>query len=127
MALSRGVQPVYLRCNQGTVQWNYPQGALRIVLQHRSPGNPFTACIRRSKSSSGARLHLAGRKRLHLVFGQDDPLDLVRCVASQDGQMALYVEADPIADSLRKETTGFSYHLKKRTRRSVEEFVDGMN
>ncbi|KAG8199595.1 hypothetical protein JTE90_009432 [Oedothorax gibbosus] len=124
MALSKSIQPVYLRCNQGTVQWRYPQGALRIVLQHRTPGTPFSACIRRSSTSSGARIHLAGKTRLHRVFSKEDPADLVRCVGSVDGKVALYVEADSIGSVLRKEMMDFSYYLKRRTRRSVKEFTD---
>ncbi|GIY37751.1 meteorin-like protein [Caerostris extrusa] len=121
MALSRRIQPVYLRCNQGTIHWNYPQGALRVDLQYRSSGTsstPFSACIRRSAGSSGARIYLAERKKLHLIFNSDDPMDLVKCVSSQRGQVALYVEADPITDFLRRATLEFNYHLKKISRRS---------
>ncbi|KAF8768143.1 Meteorin-like protein like [Argiope bruennichi] len=125
MALSRGVQPVYLRCNQGTIRWHYPQGALRIVLQYRSAGSPFSACIRRSKGSSGARIYLAGKKKLHLIFGSEDPVDLVKCVSSQEGQVTLYMEADPIADLLRRATAEFSYHLKKISRLPNQNLADG--
>ncbi|GFQ93517.1 meteorin-like protein [Trichonephila clavata] len=124
MALSRGVQPVYLRCNQGTIRWHYPQGALRIVLQSRSAGSPFSACIRRSKGSSGARIYLAGKKKLILIFNSEDPVDLVRCVTSEEGRVTLYVEADPISDLLRRTTAEFSYHLKKVSRRSNESLAD---
>ncbi|XP_055936470.1 meteorin-like protein [Argiope bruennichi] len=124
MALSRGVQPVYLRCNQGTIRWHYPQGALRIVLQYRSAGSPFSACIRRSKGSSGARIYLAGKKKLHLIFGSEDPVDLVKCVSSQEGQVTLYMEADPIADLLRRATAEFSYHLKKISRLPNQNLAD---
>ncbi|KAG1658620.1 hypothetical protein GQR58_022874 [Nymphon striatum] len=27
---TRGVQPIYLRCNQGKIQWKYPRGGLRV-------------------------------------------------------------------------------------------------
>ncbi|XP_035224903.1 meteorin-like protein [Stegodyphus dumicola] len=124
MALSRGVQPVYLRCNQGTIRWHYPQGALRIVLQHRTEGSNFSACIKRSNTTSGARIYLAGIKKLHLVFNNDDPKDLVRCVSSQRGQVALYMEANPITDALRQATAEFSYHLKKVATRSSKDFSD---
>ncbi|GFS60871.1 meteorin-like protein [Nephila pilipes] len=124
MALSRGVQPVYLRCNQGTIRWHYPQGALRIALQSRSAGSPFSACIRRSKGSSGARIYLAGKKKLHLIFISEDSVDLVKCVTSQEGQVTLYVEADPISDLLRRATAEFSYHLKKIPRRSNKSLAD---
>ncbi|XP_054718078.1 meteorin-like protein [Uloborus diversus] len=124
MALSRGVRPVYLRCNQGKVRWSYPQGALRIVLQHRPAGKEFVACVRRSNGSSGARIYVAGRKKLHRVFSPRDALGLVKCVASQRGQVALYVEADPVTDALRRATSEFSYHLKRRTGRSIENDVD---
>ncbi|XP_015928933.1 meteorin-like protein [Parasteatoda tepidariorum] len=124
MALSRGVQPVYLRCNQGTVRWHYPQGALRIVLQHRSAGSSFSACVRRSKNSTGARIYLAGHKTLHQLFNSNDPIDLVKCVSSQSGQVTLYAEADPIADILRKATAEFSYHLKRIYKKTEYAVID---
>lgn len=114
----KGVQPVYLRCVQGTVKWNYPHGALRVVLRKGVSGNEFRACLRMTKGSSGARVYLTGKKKLHLLFTPDDPSDLVKCVTSRDGQVALYVEADPLISRLIKAVSGFVYHLKHFPRRS---------
>lgn len=122
MSLIRGVQPVYLRCNQGTIHWQYPMGALRIVLQHRTALGDFSACVRRTNSSSGARIYLASKKRLHPVFRLEDPPDIVRCVTGNP--VVLYVEADPLADVLNRETMEFSYHLKKTVKRAERSYVN---
>lgn len=37
----RGVQPVYLKCSQGSVTWLYPRGALRVVLRYGTGGKDF--------------------------------------------------------------------------------------
>ncbi|GFY77153.1 meteorin-like protein [Trichonephila inaurata madagascariensis] len=29
--VTRGVQPLYLRCTQGHIKWHYPRGALRAL------------------------------------------------------------------------------------------------
>lgn len=123
MSLIRGVQPVYLRCNQGTIRWHYPFGALRIVLQHLQSSGDFSACIRRTNSSSGARIYLASKKRLHPVFRTGDPSDIVRCVTGNP--VALYVEADPPSDFVNHETMEFSYHLKKLVKRAQRSYING--
>lgn len=124
MSLVRGVQPVYLRCNQGTIRWQYPLGALRIVLQHRSAHHgEYSACIRRTNISSGARIYLASKKRLHPVFRPEDSPELVRCVTGNP--VALYVEADPLADILNRETMEFSYHLKRIVKKAERSYVNG--
>uniref|UniRef100_T1J800 NTR domain-containing protein n=1 Tax=Strigamia maritima TaxID=126957 RepID=T1J800_STRMM len=99
----RGVQPVYLRCSQGTVFWRWPRGALRIVLRMGSAGRDFKGCLRANSSESArVRVYLEGKQKLHLLFAATDgrPSQLPRCFNSHHGQVALYVEADTASSSL---------------------------
>ncbi|XP_054720492.1 uncharacterized protein LOC129230110 isoform X1 [Uloborus diversus] len=107
----RGVQPLYLRCTRGHIKWHYPRGALRALLRPRLTN--FQGCIRVSANSTGARLFLEGEKRLYPLYRADDgkPEDYHRCFTSRRGQVALYIEADPPLDILRKDVVEFSYDL----------------
>ncbi|XP_042908297.1 meteorin-like protein [Parasteatoda tepidariorum] len=108
---SQGVHPIYLRCTQGHIKWHYPRGALRALL--RPPLSGFQGCIRIAANSTGARLYLEGETRLFLLYkaGDGKPEGLHRCFTSRRGQVALYIEADPPLDILRKDTVEFSYDL----------------
>lgn len=121
LGVKRGVQPIYLRCSQGRVQWHYPNGALRVVLRHGTSGRDFRGCIRLAKNSTGARIYLEGRRKLHPIYSKGDgrPIDLMRCFTSTNGQVALYVESEPIRDQLRKEMADFSYDLQTVSRKSL--------
>lgn len=118
---SRGVQPIYLRCSQGHIEWHYPRGALRVVLRHGTSGRDFRGCLRVGQQSSGARIYLEGHRKLHHLFGQEDnrPVDLLRCFTSVDGQAALYVESEPARDPLLKEVAQFSYDLRPVSKRAL--------
>lgn len=107
----RGVKPLYLRCTQGHIKWHYPRGALRTLL--RPPLSNFQGCIRVSANSTGARLYLEGERKLFPLFrpGDGKSAELHRCFTSRRGQVALYVEADPPTDLLRKDTIEFTYDL----------------
>lgn len=107
----KGVQPLYLRCTQGHIKWHYPRGALRALL--RPPISNFRGCIKVSANSTGARLYLEGQKRLYPLYkaGDGKSDELHRCFTSRKGQVALYVEADPPLDILKKDTMEFSYDL----------------
>uniref|UniRef100_A0A2R5L442 Putative secreted protein n=1 Tax=Ornithodoros turicata TaxID=34597 RepID=A0A2R5L442_9ACAR len=109
---SREVVPVYLRCDQGTIVWHYPRGALRVLLRHGTSGRDFRACVRVASNSSGAAIHLEGHRRLLPVFQgpREDGEDTVRCFASYRGQVALFLEATP-GPHLRRNTLRLWYHL----------------
>lgn len=110
---SREVVPVYLRCDQGTVVWHYPRGALRVLLRHGSSGRDFRACVRISANSSGAAVHLEGHRQLLPVYQgpREDGEDVVRCFVSYSGQLALFLEATTPRPNLRKDTLRLWYHL----------------
>ncbi|XP_035213717.1 meteorin-like protein, partial [Stegodyphus dumicola] len=107
----RGIQPLYLRCTQGRIKWYYPRGALRVLL--RPPLSTFQGCVRIAANSTGARLYLEGEKKLYPLYkaGDGKPEDLHRCFTSRKSQVALYVEADPPLDILKKDTIEFTYDL----------------
>lgn len=106
--VTRGVQPLYLRCTQGHIKWHYPRGALRALIRPSLPS--FQACIRISPNSTGARLFLEGEKKLFPLFKPGDT-NLYKCFMSRKSQIALYIEADPPMDLLKKDTVDFSYDL----------------
>ncbi|GAB6020444.1 hypothetical protein CHUAL_003137 [Chamberlinius hualienensis] len=113
----RGVQPVYLRCSQGKVEWKYPRGALRIVLRHGTSGKDFKGCLKVSKGFAGARVFLEGHRTLHVLYSPNDATrrhpQLPRCFLSRNGQVALYVEAENTQqDTHRKQKAEFSYDLQ---------------
>lgn len=111
---SREVQPIYLRCALGYVEWNYPRGALRVVLRHGTSGKEFRGCLRTDKHFNGAQIYVEGPRKLHLLYSKTDGKhpDLLRCFTSFHGQVALYVEAEPVNNTLHKEVASFRYDLQ---------------
>ncbi|XP_076069381.1 meteorin-like protein [Oratosquilla oratoria] len=112
----RGVQPVNLGCSSGRVEWRYPRGALRISfsLEHyHSKGREFHGCIKADKHFDGARVYIEGHRSLLPLFSPNDgkPRELVRCFTSFKGHVSLYVEAEPVTDTLRKDVAAFEYDL----------------
>lgn len=110
----RGVQPVYLSCSSGRVEWQYPRAGLRVILRSPHKDRDFQACIKGDPKFEGARVYLEGYRSLLPLFALDDgrPQELVRCFTSYKGQAALYVEAEPSADDLKKEVAAFDYDLQ---------------
>ncbi|GAB6027775.1 hypothetical protein CHUAL_002010 [Chamberlinius hualienensis] len=122
----RGVQPVYLRCAQGKVEWKYPRGALRVILRHGTSGKDFKGCLKVHKGFYGARIYLEGNRELHALFSAVSDSDdrrhpqLPRCFTSKHGQVALYVEAENSINTIgqlgKKMVAVFSYDLQLTTR-----------
>lgn len=110
----RGIQPVYLSCSSGKVEWQYPRAGLRVILKSPTKGKDFRACIKGAEKFEGARVYLEGHRSLLPLFSVDDgrPRELVRCFTSYKGEAALYVEAEQGADGLKKQVAGFEYDLK---------------
>ncbi|KAK8397294.1 hypothetical protein O3P69_004771 [Scylla paramamosain] len=110
----RGIQPVYLSCSSGRVEWQYPRAGLRVILSSPTKGKDFRACIKGAEKFEGARVYLEGHRSLLPLFAADDgrPRDLVRCFTSYKGEAALYVEAEQGADGLKKQVAGFEYDLR---------------
>ncbi|XP_076309641.1 meteorin-like protein isoform X2 [Tachypleus tridentatus] len=109
-----GVQAVYLRCAQGRIEWKYPRGALRVVLRHGTSGREFRGCLRISKNLNGVQIYVEGHRKLHLIYSTSDGKhpELLRCFNSYHGQVALYVEAGMVFNTVQKELIRFSYDLQ---------------
>lgn len=111
MPNNREVVSIYLRCSAGKIVWNYPRGAIRILL--RKPihlQKNFRACLKiyptthsslpfetddidpsRTKNKM-ARIFLEAPKRLIPLFDDDKDVK-VKCFRSINEQVVLYVEA----------------------------------
>uniref|UniRef100_T1JP67 Neurotransmitter-gated ion-channel ligand-binding domain-containing protein n=1 Tax=Strigamia maritima TaxID=126957 RepID=T1JP67_STRMM len=117
-----GVQTVDLRCAQGRIVWNWPQGALRLVLQLGSSGKEFRGCVQTNiiDDKSSTRVYIEGRGRLLLLMAPGDgrSTQTHRCFNSFHGQVALYVEAENRPMRFHKSILDFSYQLRKLTKRS---------
>lgn len=102
--------------------WNYPRGAIRIVLRSNirsaNSQNSFRACLKVHKTHTShllqpddiknktlansdlikgnqiARIFLEAPKRLIALYDDVNDKQMVKCFRSINGQVALYVEAD---------------------------------
>ncbi|XP_035694883.1 meteorin-like protein [Branchiostoma floridae] len=124
---SKSVQQVYFRCVEGTLQWKYPRGALRIVLEHGTSGRDFKGCVQADRTFSGANVYLEEDEKLKLII-QDgessDNLERLRCFSSKEGRTALYVEAAAHlsgAESVVKRVVALKYELQLVTHRHFGE------
>ncbi|CAB0000030.1 unnamed protein product, partial [Nesidiocoris tenuis] len=74
----RGVRPVYLRCSEGRLRWNYPEGALRVLLRlwggGASGGREFRACLRPAPGLRlSASVYLEGPRSLNKLYAPQEP------------------------------------------------------
>ncbi|KAK7045755.1 hypothetical protein SK128_022312, partial [Halocaridina rubra] len=122
----RGVQPVYLSCSSGRVEWQYPRAGLRVILKSPQKEKDFHACIKADSKFAGARIYLEGHRSLLPIFALDDdrPKELVRCFTSYKGQAALYVEADAGSDDLKKQVVAFEYDLQSLKKGALYDPLD---
>ncbi|XP_075035213.1 meteorin [Mixophyes fleayi] len=117
----RSVEQVSLQCAEGTVEWLYPTGALRLSLVPRqslaSPGplpRRFTACIKPTASFRGAQLYLEKDGILKLLLSEGLPAmrSRVHCFSWQPHQkVALFLQATPHQDISRR-ISAFRYELR---------------
>ncbi|KAM3622918.1 uncharacterized protein V6R79_004721 [Siganus canaliculatus] len=110
----RDVEPVYLRCSEGSLEWLYPTGAIIVNLRpNTEPATGHTAglhvCIKPHTHSQGSHVFLERAGDLTLLLAEEDhTLGTVRCFSLAEG--ALFVEAVPQADISRR-ITAFQYEL----------------
>ena len=122
------VEQISLHCSEGTLDWLYPQGALRLSLSPRLPSAAvgpggggggsglITACVKPSGDFHGAQLYLERDGVLELLLGDRgaDPAapPRVRCFSRLPGErLALYLQATPHQDISRRIAT-FRYELR---------------
>ncbi|XP_063285082.1 meteorin [Pelobates fuscus] len=118
---ARSVEQVTLRCTEGTVEWLYPMGALRLSLVPRPPitvpaAEPrlLTACIKPTASFRGAQLYLEREGVLELLLSEAEPAirPRVHCFSWQPHQkVALFLQAIPHQDISRR-IAAFRYELR---------------
>ncbi|GIY06243.1 meteorin-like protein [Caerostris extrusa] len=111
---STGIHTVYLRCTAGRVRWEYPRGAVRVVLRAGGYPKDCEGCLRVTVPSSGVSLYLEGRERLHLLHRHSYGLvaRAQRCFSSVEDQVTLFLESYSPDASLQKEVFEFIYDLR---------------
>ncbi|KAG1950955.1 meteorin [Pimephales promelas] len=122
----KNVEQVWLRCAEGSVEWLYPAGALRLTLSPRLPWSamvpgessrsPVSACVKPDQHWGGAQLYLERDGVLELLVGDDTsetpgPVQ-VRCFSAMPGERtALFLQATPHQDISRR-IAAFRYELR---------------
>ncbi|XP_055950053.1 meteorin-like protein [Argiope bruennichi] len=116
-----GVQSVYLRCREGKIRWEYPRGALRVVLRIGHFHKDFQGCLKVSANSSGASLYLEGHKKLHLLYRNNNSVNSQQCFRSIGGHVALFLEAHAPSELLKKDLFELMYDLEPIQPKSFSE------
>ncbi|XP_056390549.1 meteorin [Hyla sarda] len=117
----KSVEQVSLNCVEGSVEWLYPTGALRLSLLPRLPlassgpgSSRITACIKPPASFRGAQLYLEKEGELELLMSEGDHsmLSRVHCFTWLPHQtVALFLQATPHLDISRR-ISAFRYELR---------------
>ncbi|XP_062847848.1 meteorin [Trichomycterus rosablanca] len=117
----RGVEQVFLRCAEGSVEFLYPVGALRLTLAprlqwvgpaHTASRTPTSVCIKPESQWSGAQLYLERGGDLELLVGDTPGATHIRCFAITPGESsALFLQATPHSDISRR-IAAFRYELR---------------
>lgn len=119
------VEQISLHCSEGTLDWLYPKGALRLTLSPRLPSmvvgpsgsssGLITACVKPSEEFHGAQLYLERDGVLELLVGdrlESSPPPRVRCFSRLPGErVALFLQATPHQDISRR-IASFRYELR---------------
>ncbi|KAK1794736.1 hypothetical protein P4O66_009935 [Electrophorus voltai] len=116
------VEQVWLQCAEGSVDWLYPVGALRLTLSPRLPwavpglggasGSPISACIKAEPQWGGAQLYLERDGILELLLSDTPGPARVHCFSVMPGEKpALFVQATPHQDISRR-IAAFRYELR---------------
>ncbi|XP_068102540.1 meteorin [Hyperolius riggenbachi] len=117
----RSVEHVLLHCVEGTVEWLYPRGALRLRLVPRQPMaslGPGTGrnsvCIKPAASFQGAQLYLEKDGELQLLLSENElsRRSRVLCFSWRPHQkVALFMQATLQWDISRR-IAAFRYELR---------------
>lgn len=119
------VEQIFLHCSEGTLDWLYPKGALRLSLSPRLPSvavgpggsssGLITACVKPSEHFHGAQLYLERDGVLELLISdrlESSPPPRVRCFSRLPGErVALFLQATPHQDISRR-IASFRYELR---------------
>ncbi|GAA6073909.1 meteorin-like [Tachysurus ichikawai] len=125
----QGVEQVFLHCAEGSVEFLYPNGALRLTLLPRLPrhrvggtsGMPSSVCVKPEPQWGGAQLYLEKGGILELLVSDTPGPSHIRCFSITPGESpALFLQATPHSDISRR-IAAFRYELRgdRTTRLSV--------
>lgn len=116
----QGVEQVFLRCSEGSVEFLYPTGALRLTLLPRLPrhrvagasGTPSSVCVKPEPQWGGAQLYLERDGVLELLVSDTPGPSHIRCFSIiPGGSPALFLQATPHSDISRR-IAAFRYELR---------------
>ncbi|XP_029140572.1 meteorin [Protobothrops mucrosquamatus] len=116
------VEQISLHCAEGSLEWLYPAGALRLSLSPRLPTGPagkekpqhVTACIKSSSSFRGAQIYLERDGVLELLLSETDAAlqPKVRCFRWLPREkVALFLQSTLHQDISRR-IAAFRYELR---------------
>lgn len=123
------MEQIWLRCAEGSVEWLYPLGALRLTLSPRLPwglvgsgggggggaGGVLSVCVKPSEQFGGAQLYLERGGVLELLLGEETEVNAspkVHCFTATPGERpALFLQATPHQDISRR-VAAFRYELR---------------
>ncbi|KAL7887759.1 hypothetical protein AOLI_G00054800 [Acnodon oligacanthus] len=120
--LQGSVEQVFLRCAEGSVEWLYPSGALRLSLSPRplwaglgpgvSSNTPASVCVKAEPQWGGAQLYLERDGVLELLIGDVSGHAHTHCFSVTSGERpALFLQATPHQDISRR-IAAFRYELR---------------
>ncbi|NXK10608.1 METRN protein, partial [Herpetotheres cachinnans] len=115
------VEQLSLHCAEGSLEWLYPTGALRLRLAPRLPPTTaaikgrsprhVTACVKPAGTFRGAQLYLEREGVLELLL-PEAPRPRVRCFSwLPQEKVALFLQATPHRDISRR-IAAFRYELR---------------
>ncbi|NWS74257.1 METRN protein, partial [Crotophaga sulcirostris] len=115
------VEQLSLHCAEGSLEWLYPMGALRLRLAPRLPPTTaaaqgrgpqhITACVKPTGTFRGAQLYLEREGDLELLL-PEAPRPRVRCFSWLPREkVALFLQATPHRDISRR-IAAFRYELR---------------
>ncbi|XP_062308319.1 meteorin-like protein isoform X1 [Osmerus eperlanus] len=109
---SRTVLQVRLRCTEGSVEWVYPNQALRVVLEpNLSSSRHTTVCIKPFRNFRGASVYIERGGELDLLLADEGRPEQVFCFRADGPQKpAIFLQANLESDISRR-PVGFRYEL----------------
>ncbi|ETE58740.1 Meteorin-like protein, partial [Ophiophagus hannah] len=116
------VEQISLHCAEGSLEWLYPAGALRLSLSPRLPTGPagkekpqhITACIKSSSSFRGAQIYLERDGVLELLLSETEAAlqPKVRCFRWLPGEKAALFLQSTLHQDISRRIAAFRYELR---------------
>uniref|UniRef100_A0A8C7DY06 Meteorin, glial cell differentiation regulator n=1 Tax=Naja naja TaxID=35670 RepID=A0A8C7DY06_NAJNA len=116
------VEQISLHCAEGSLEWLYPAGALRLSLSPRLPTGPtgkekpqhITACIKSSSSFRGAQIYLERNGVLELLLSETEAAlqPKVRCFRWLPGEKAALFLQSTLHQDISRRIAAFRYELR---------------